>query len=144
VICAVRSVTYEWHSGVAPYVRLSGKPFDVMTRNNEVAPHVANHSLSHPASAVSGGAGQSRHGLLRPHVPARQRASSLAGGAPDSDRPGAARQELSSFWDSLYEAVTARQATSACQDGIDRRRDLTLLDSEIEAFNNLIAAQCGG
>jgi hypothetical protein len=44
----------------------------------------------------------------------------------------------------FYEAVTARQATSACQDGIDRRRDLTLLDSEIEAFNNLIAAQCGG
>src|SRR5215510_8398219 len=44
----------------------------------------------------------------------------------------------------FYEAVTARQATSACQDGIDRQRDLSLLDSEIEAFNNLIAAQCGG
>jgi len=44
----------------------------------------------------------------------------------------------------FYEAVTARQATSACQDGIDHQRDLILLDSEIEAFNKLIAAQCGG
>jgi hypothetical protein len=44
----------------------------------------------------------------------------------------------------FYEAVTARHATSACQDGIDRQRDLILLDSEIEAFNELIAAQCGG
>jgi len=44
----------------------------------------------------------------------------------------------------FYEAVTARQATSACQDGIDHQRDLVLLDSEIEAFNELIAAQCGG
>jgi len=44
----------------------------------------------------------------------------------------------------FYEAVTARQATSACQDGIDHQRDLILLDSEIEAFNKLIATQCGG
>ena len=44
----------------------------------------------------------------------------------------------------FYEAVTARQATSACRDGIDRGRDLELLDSDIDAFNNLIAAQCGG
>lgn len=44
----------------------------------------------------------------------------------------------------FYEAVTARQATSVCSDGIDHQRDLELLDSEIAAFNNLIAAQCGG
>jgi hypothetical protein len=44
----------------------------------------------------------------------------------------------------FYEAVTARQATSACRDGIDRRRDLELFDAEIDAFNNFIAAQCGG
>jgi len=44
----------------------------------------------------------------------------------------------------FYEVVTARQATSACQDGIDHQRDLILLDSEIEAFNKLIATQCGG
>jgi hypothetical protein len=44
----------------------------------------------------------------------------------------------------FYEAATARQATSVCRDGIDRQRDLELLDSEIDAFNKLIAGQCGG
>jgi len=44
----------------------------------------------------------------------------------------------------FYDAVTARQAASVCEDGSDRQRDLDLLDSEIDAFNNLIAAQCGG
>ena len=44
----------------------------------------------------------------------------------------------------FYQAVTARQATSACRDGIDHQRDLELLDSEIDAFNELIAARCGG
>ena len=28
--------------------------------------------------------------------------------------------------------------------GVDRQPILDLLDSEIDAFNNLIAAQCGG
>jgi hypothetical protein len=44
----------------------------------------------------------------------------------------------------FYEAVTARQAVSVCPRGIDHQRELRLLDSEIDAFNNLIAAQCGG
>ena len=44
----------------------------------------------------------------------------------------------------FYEAVTARQVASICEQGIDRQRDLDLLDFEINAFNNLIAAQCGG
>src|SRR5262245_34798163 len=44
----------------------------------------------------------------------------------------------------FYEAVTARQAISACPGGADHQRDLALLDSEIEAFNKLIATQCGG
>jgi hypothetical protein len=44
----------------------------------------------------------------------------------------------------FYDAVTARQAASICEDGIRRQRDLDLLDVEIDAFNNLIAAQCGG
>ena len=48
------------------------------------------------------------------------------------------------FGTQFYEAVTARRATSACQDGIDHQRDLILLDSEIEAFNKVIATQCGG
>ena len=44
----------------------------------------------------------------------------------------------------FYDAATARQAASICENGIDRQRDLDLLDSEIDAFNNLIAAQCAG
>ena len=44
----------------------------------------------------------------------------------------------------FYDAVTARQAASICEDGIHRQRDLDLLDYEIDAFNSLIAAQCGG
>jgi hypothetical protein len=44
----------------------------------------------------------------------------------------------------FYDAVTARQAASICEDDIHRQRDLDLLDFEIDAFNSLIAAQCGG
>jgi hypothetical protein len=44
----------------------------------------------------------------------------------------------------FYDAVTARQAASLCEDGIHRQQDLALLDVEIDAFNNLVAAQCGG
>ena len=44
----------------------------------------------------------------------------------------------------FYEVVTARYAVSSCKDGVDRQPILDLLDSEIDAFNNLIAAQCGG
>jgi len=39
--------------------------------------------------------------------------------------------------------VKARQATSIREDGIDRQRALEILDVEIDAFNNLIASQCG-
>jgi hypothetical protein len=44
----------------------------------------------------------------------------------------------------FYEAVEARQAASVCQDGVSRQRDVDMLDAEIDAFNNLIAAQCSG
>ena len=44
----------------------------------------------------------------------------------------------------FFEAVKARQATAICEDGIDRQRALEILDGEIDAFNNLIASQCGG
>jgi hypothetical protein len=44
----------------------------------------------------------------------------------------------------FYEAVTARQAASTCKDGVGRQPLLDVLDAEIDAFNNLIAAQCGG
>jgi len=42
----------------------------------------------------------------------------------------------------FYEAVTAREAASACKDGIDRQRDVALIDIEIDAFNDLLATQC--
>jgi hypothetical protein len=43
----------------------------------------------------------------------------------------------------FYEAVTVRQAAASCNDGLDRRRDIAFIDSEIEAFNDLIATRCG-
>lgn len=44
----------------------------------------------------------------------------------------------------FFEAVTARQAVSFCKDGIDRERILESLDSEIEAFNDLIGRCAAG
>jgi hypothetical protein len=58
--------------------------------------------------------------------------------------PAHYEESCRAFGNQFFEAVAARQATSICEDGIDRQRTLEILDSEIEAFNNLIAAQCGG
>ena len=44
----------------------------------------------------------------------------------------------------FYEAVTVRQAVSTCKDGVGRQPPLDVLDAEIDAFNNLIAARCSG
>jgi hypothetical protein len=44
----------------------------------------------------------------------------------------------------FYEAVQARQAASLCEDSVKRQHNLEMLDAEIDAFNNLIAAQCTG
>jgi hypothetical protein len=43
----------------------------------------------------------------------------------------------------FYEAVTTRHAVSLCSGRLESEQELGLLDSEIDAFNNLIAAQCG-
>jgi hypothetical protein len=44
----------------------------------------------------------------------------------------------------FYESVTVRQTASICESSTDRRRlDLVLLDTEIDAFDNLIAEHCG-
>jgi hypothetical protein len=43
----------------------------------------------------------------------------------------------------FYEAVAAREVASMCRNGIDRQRTLDVLDSEIDAFNDLIATRCG-
>jgi hypothetical protein len=42
---------------------------------------------------------------------------------------------------SFYESVTLRQAAADC---VDRERNLAVLDSEINAFNDLLAKKCGG
>jgi hypothetical protein len=56
--------------------------------------------------------------------------------------PGHSEESCRSYRSNFYEAVTTRQAASFCRDGTDRRRTLELLDTEIEAFNDLIATQC--
>ena len=48
------------------------------------------------------------------------------------------------YGNQFFEAVTARQAASICEDGVNRQRALEMLDAEIDALNNLIAAQCSG
>jgi hypothetical protein len=45
---------------------------------------------------------------------------------------------------SFYESVTLRQATALCDRDMDQARNLVVLDSEIDAFNNLLATKCGG
>lgn len=42
---------------------------------------------------------------------------------------------------SFYESVTLRQTATRCADG---ERNLAVLDSEINAFNDLLATKCGG
>jgi hypothetical protein len=42
---------------------------------------------------------------------------------------------------SFYESVTLRQAAERCANG---KRNIALLDSEINAFNDLISTRCGG
>jgi hypothetical protein len=42
---------------------------------------------------------------------------------------------------SFYESVLLRQAAARCADG---ERNLALLDSEINTFNELISTKCGG
>jgi len=44
----------------------------------------------------------------------------------------------------VSEAVTARQAASLGRSGIELQRLLELLDTEINAFNDLIATYCRG
>jgi hypothetical protein len=49
-----------------------------------------------------------------------------------------------SYRSNYFEAVMTRREASVCGGVIDRQRVLELLDSEIEALNDLIATQCSG
>ena len=95
--------------------------------------------LLSPAAAVGADTGYCGHASQLASARLRWQAARQV-----SIDPALADRYCRAFGIQFYEAVTARQATSACQDGIDHQRDLILLDSEIEAFNKLIAAQCGG
>jgi hypothetical protein len=56
--------------------------------------------------------------------------------------PAHNEEKCRSYATNFFDAVTARQAASFCKNGIDRERILESLDSEIEAFNDLIATVC--
>ena len=58
--------------------------------------------------------------------------------------PAHNEESCRSYGTNFFDAATTRQAASFCRDSIDRQRTLELLDSEIEAFNGLIATQCSG
>jgi hypothetical protein len=57
---------------------------------------------------------------------------------------GPAAESCRAYNHVFLEAVNRRHVASICEEGADRQRDLALLDVDIEAFNNLIAANCGG
>jgi hypothetical protein len=56
--------------------------------------------------------------------------------------PAHNEENCRSYGANFFEAVTVRQAASFCREGIDRQRTFELLDSEIDALNELIATQC--
>jgi hypothetical protein len=47
------------------------------------------------------------------------------------------------FAASFYESVITRQAAVTCARDADRNLEISTLDSEINAFNDLLAAKCG-
>ena len=57
--------------------------------------------------------------------------------AKTADKENACRAYAASF----YESVTLRDAAARCAAGA---RSLAVLDSEINAFNDLLATKCGG
>jgi hypothetical protein len=71
---------------------------------------------------------------------ARTRWANALQGGPSSEN---AAQICRDYGTRFYEAVEARQAVSECKAGIERHKDIEILDAEIEAFNNLIATYCG-
>ena len=58
--------------------------------------------------------------------------------------PAQTEKSCRAYGNHFYEAVEARQAASVCEGGVNRQRVLEMLDAEIDAFNDLIAAQCIG
>jgi hypothetical protein len=71
---------------------------------------------------------------------ARTRWANARQGGPSSEN---ADQICRAYGSQFYEAVEARQAVSECKPGLERQKDIEILDAEIETFNNLIATYCG-
>ena len=92
------------------------------------------------APAITAGAGTSGCSQLSDLSAARLRWAAVRQSRVD---PGHSDDSCRSYRSNFYEAVTTRQAASICRDGTDRRQTLEQLDTEIEAFNDLIATQCG-
>jgi hypothetical protein len=93
------------------------------------------------ARAITAGAGTSGCSQLSDLSAARLRWAAVRKSNVDPDH---SNESCRSFRSNLFEAVTTRQVASFCADGADRRRTLALLDTDIEAFNDLIATQCSG
>jgi hypothetical protein len=91
--------------------------------------------------ALTAGAGTSGCSQLSDLSAARLRWAAVRESSVD---PSHSEESCRSYRSNFFEAVTTRQAASVCRDGADRHRTLELLDTEIEAFNDLIATQCGG
>ena len=90
------------------------------------------HALTIPALA-SDCASITETAASRPHLTTARNEKTGAGDIEKTCR---------SYADSFYRIVLIRQAAAACSVG--RQRDLAVLDSEIDAFNELLAARCGG
>jgi len=59
-----------------------------------------------------------------------------------NQQPTDIEKACKAYAESFYRIVVTRQAAAAC--GVGRQRDLAVLDSEINAFNDLLATRCGG
>jgi hypothetical protein len=71
---------------------------------------------------------------------ARTRWANARQGGPSSEDTD---QICRAYGNQFYEAVEARQAVSECKTGVERLKEIEILDAEIEAFNNLVATHCG-
>jgi hypothetical protein len=91
--------------------------------------------------AITAGAGTSGCSQLSDLSAAQLRWAAVRKSRIDPDH---SEESCRSYRSNFFEAVTTRQAASICRDGADRSRTLELLDTEIEAFNGLIATQCSG
>ena len=91
--------------------------------------------------AITAGAGTSGCSQLSDLTEARLRWAAVRQSRVD---PGRSEESCLSCRSNFFEAATTRQAASFCRDGAGWRRTLELLDTEIEAFNDLIATHCSG